>query len=136
MGRPELAQDPRFAANRERNQHETEVDEAVGSWVSGNDLETVEAALLNAKVPASRIFNMADIFADPHYQARDMLVNAENRTGEPFTMTGVVPKLSLSPGHIEFAGGEIGQDTEEVLRDMLGYSEERLVSLRDSGIAR
>jgi crotonobetainyl-CoA:carnitine CoA-transferase CaiB-like acyl-CoA transferase len=87
-----------------------------------------------AKVPAARIYTVADIFADPHYRARDMLVNVEDPVLGPVTLAGIVPKLSQSPGAIRWPGRDTGADTREVLKQCLNLSPDDIEALARAGI--
>ncbi len=71
------------------------------------------AALDAADVPAGRIYSVADIVADPHYLARDMILEAELPGGVPVKMPGIVPKLSETPGEVSWQGPALGEHTDE-----------------------
>lgn len=122
MGRPELASDPRFAEQATRASNVDEIDAIVAHWTSSLDLEDVEAILQAAEVPASRIFTMRDIFEHPHYRAREMLIKAPDDDLGSVTLTGIVPKLSATPGQVRWSGHRNGQDTREILERFLGMS--------------
>jgi crotonobetainyl-CoA:carnitine CoA-transferase CaiB-like acyl-CoA transferase len=134
MGKPELKDDPRFATAVARAEHTEACEEAVAVWAAGLDLADVEAALDEAKVPAARIYSVADIFQDPHYRDREMLVDVEDEVLGPVTVTGVVPKLSRTPGAVRWAGRDIGADTAQVLSEELGINDEDLRSLAKGGV--
>ena len=87
-----------------------------------------------AKVPAARIYSMADIYADPHYKARDMLVDVVDDVLGNVTVAGVVPKLSRTPGQIRWAGRDTGADTREILSHDLQLSDEEINALIESGV--
>jgi crotonobetainyl-CoA:carnitine CoA-transferase CaiB-like acyl-CoA transferase len=134
MGQPDLAQDPRFANAMERNGQHEALDAIVSEWTSKLKLEEIEAILHEAQVPATRIFTVADIFNDPHYRARKAIVNvADEHMGE-VAMAGVVPRLSETPGVVRHAGRDVGQDSREVLRDVLGLADARIDELMKSGV--
>lgn len=134
MGRPELATDPRFATAIARAENQAAIDAIVAAWSATLDLDALEAALDAAKVPAARIYTVEDIFDDPHYKARDMLVELEDATLGPVTVTGVVPKLSQTPGRLRWAGRAIGADTAEVLAGELGLDAAEMHRLEQAGI--
>lgn len=117
MGRPELGADPRFAEMKIRNQNQELIDSLVAEWTMAHDIGELEATLNKCDVPASRIFTMEDIFKDPHYRARDMLVATPDDDMGTVTLAGVVPKLSATPGKLRWAGHRIGQDTREFLKE-------------------
>ena len=134
MGRPELAQDPRFADAIERNEQHEALDAIVSEWTSKLPLEQIEAILHQAQVPATRIFTVADIFNDPHYRARNAIVRAPDPHMGDVAMAGVVPRLSETPGRVRHAGRDVGQDSREVLRDLLGLDAARIEALAKSGV--
>ncbi len=134
--RPELAQDPRFATGLERVRNEAECDAAITAWTSSRTAQEVETVLHAAKVPATRIYTVADIFQDPHFRAREMLVNVPDPELGEVTLPGVVPKLSATPGGIWRAGPRLGEDTRTVLQTELGLSATEIQTLEQSGTIR
>ncbi len=134
MEQPELADDPRFAKALARNRHAEALDEIIAVWTSSHPLATLEQKLTAASVPATRIYTMADIFADPHYAARRSIVAASDDAMGSVAMAGVVPRLSATPGGVRHAGRAVGRDTESVLGDVLGYDAARIAELVGSGV--
>ncbi|MGI9425945.1 MAG: CaiB/BaiF CoA transferase family protein [Hyphomicrobiaceae bacterium] len=134
MGRADMIDDPRFASGVVRAENMAACDDAVAAWTSSRDMADVERAMDAAKVPAARIYTVADIFADPHYQARDMLVSVDDDVLGPVTVAGVVPKLSASPGRIGWAGRDTGADTCDVLQYELELSASDVEALARAGI--
>ena len=134
MEQPELADDPRFAKALARNRHAEALDEIIAAWTSSHPLATLEQKLTAASVPATRIYTMADIFADPHYAARRSIVAASDDAMGSVAMAGVVPRLSATPGGVRHAGRAVGRDTESVLGDVLGYDAARIAELVGSGV--
>ena len=100
IGREDLAQDPELAHNDGRVQRSDELDAAISEWTSTRNLNQALHALESAHVPAGRIYSVADIVNDPHYAAREMLLQTTTGDGAPITMPGIVPKLSLTPGAV------------------------------------
>jgi len=133
MGRDEMTEDPRFATAVARAENMADCDAAVGAWTSSLEMAEAEAALEAAKVPAARIYTVADIFADPHYQARGMLVEVDDADLGPVAVPGVVPKLSESPGAVRWAGHDIGADTAAVLEGELGLDGGEIGALARAG---
>ncbi len=136
MGRPELATDTRFVRTINRNENEAELDTIISAWTEANDLDTVETTLREASVPASRIYDISDIFKDPHFRAREMLVDVPDDQLGSVTLMGVTPKLSQTPGRINHAGGQVGEDTREILRERCGLSDADIARLEEQGIVR
>ncbi len=134
MGQPELGSDPRFAEQTIRNENDDEIDARVAQWTSAHDLDHLERVLEAAEVPASRIYTMADIFRDPQYAARDMLVKVPDDDLGSVTLAGIVPKLSGTPGAIRWSGHRTGQDTRAVLREFAGLSDAEIDALARDGV--
>lgn len=134
MGQPELFDDPRFRDPVVRSRHGAEIDDIVARWTESHDLENLEHMLHSAGVPATRIFTMADIFRDPQYQARGMLVNAPDDDLGAVAMAAPVPRMSETPGRIRHAGRRVGQDTRRVLAEIAGFAAEELDKLESAGV--
>jgi crotonobetainyl-CoA:carnitine CoA-transferase CaiB-like acyl-CoA transferase len=132
IGRPDLADDPALAHNDGRAKQSAMLDQAITAWTSRHATEDVLAALERAEVPAGRIYSVADIVADPHYQARDMLLQAQLPGGASVKMPGIVPKLSDTPGEVRWQGPALGEHTGSVLSE-LGFANEDIERLRREG---
>ncbi|MHB1653840.1 MAG: CaiB/BaiF CoA transferase family protein [Desulfitobacteriaceae bacterium] len=134
MGKPELAAAPRFVDNPARVAHVQELDEIIGAWVRGLDAQELLANLENAGVPSGPVYNIADIAADPQFQARGMIQEfLDPRIGK-MLMPGVVPILSETPGQIRWAGPGIGEDNEVIYKDLLGLSSEQYEAFQQEGV--
>lgn len=133
VGRPDLADDPRLAGNEGRVAHEGMIDAAIAAWTSPREVEQVVRLLEQASVPASKIFTVADIFADPQFRAREMIERFTLAGGQPLDVPGVVPKLGETPGGTRWLGPELGADTAEVL-GALGIGGDELERLRAEGV--
>lgn len=134
IGRPELIASALFSTAGSRNDNHEAIDQCVANWTMLHSAEQCEHLLVQADIPASRIFNVADIFADPHYAARKMLVDVPDGEGSRLTMTGIVPRLSRTPGRIRWAGRSVGADTIGVLRELTDLSAEEVGQLAAAGI--
>lgn len=131
--RDDLGQDPQLATNAGRVQRVAEIDAAIGAWTAPRTVEDVLSALEAASVPAGKVYTAADIAADPHYQARDMLLQQRTRDGFDVTVPGVVPKLLGTPGQLRIPAPRLGEDTDAVLRE-IGLSTEQIAALRERGV--
>lgn len=121
MGRPELARDPRYATHLARSANMEALDAEIAAWTATLSVAELEALMIEASVPAGRIYDAEDMLADPHFAARDALVTIDDPVLGPTTMQGVFPKLSETPGRIRRpAPREVGQDTAEILQRWLG----------------
>jgi len=115
IARPELAEDPGLARNDGRVARVAEIDAAIEAWTLRRPIAEVLAALDAAAVPAGRIYSVADIAADPQYQAREMIVQTHDADGRPLKVPGVVPKLSDTPGRLRTPAPRLGEHTASVL---------------------
>ncbi|HET9576954.1 MAG TPA: CaiB/BaiF CoA-transferase family protein [Usitatibacter sp.] len=132
IGRDDLAADPALADNAGRVKRTAEIDRAISEWTSRHDLDTVLQVLEKAEVPSGRIYSIADIVKDMHYQARGM-VERHKLGPHELLLPGIVPKLSATPGGTRWIGPRLGENTDEVLRQ-IGYDEERIAELRRRGV--
>lgn len=133
IGRPDLAQDAGLADNAGRVARVAELDEVIGAWTKHKTVDEVLSALDTASVPAGRIYTVEDIARDPHYQARGMLDTVQMDDGQKVVVPGVVPKLSRSPGARVRNAPRLGQDTEQVLRE-IGLKDEQIRQMIERGI--
>jgi formyl-CoA transferase len=133
IGRNDLALDPALNDNTGRVARVAEIDGVIGEWTAQRTVDEVLAALDRASVPAGRIYTVADIAQDPHYQARDMLQTVKMDDGSDLLVPGIVPKLSRTPGGHRRNAPAIGQDSDAVLASM-GLSATQIKALRDQGI--
>ncbi|WP_096704347.1 CoA transferase [Magnetospirillum sp. 15-1] len=132
IGRPELIKDPRFATERARVENTDEVYAVVEDFTLRHTKAEL-SAILGGKVPFGPVYDAADIFADPHYQIRDMLPQVEQPgSARRVTVPGVPPKLTRTPGGVHVRAPLLGEHTDEVLA-ALGFGEEQLTQLRKSG---
>jgi formyl-CoA transferase len=131
--RPDLANDSTLADNAGRVARVAELDAAIGAWAIKRPVAQVLDALDQAAVPAGRIYTVADIATDPHYQARGMLQTLMMDDGSAMTVPGIVPKLSVTPGQHRRNAPQLGQDTDHILAEM-GLSNAQILSLRERGI--
>ena len=135
MGRDDLGLDAGLTDNAGRVQRVEEIDAAIGAWTATLSVAQVLELLDAASVPAGRIYNVADITADPHYQARDMILQTVMADGSTLALPGIVPKLSRTPGAHSRNAPEIGQDTDAVLQD-IGLTAAQIQALKDKGIVQ
>ena len=133
IGRDDLADDPGLAHNDGRVSRTDEIEEVISDWTAHHDLDEILQVLGDADVPSGNIYDIADIVADPHYQAREMIQTRRLKDGQPLLVPGIVPRLSETPGATDWLGPDLGEHTAEVLRG-LGYDDERINALRADGV--
>jgi formyl-CoA transferase len=133
IGRPDLAADERFRDNRGRARHSGLLDAAISEFTSTRTLAEVMAVMVAAEVPAGPIYSAAEMTADPHFRARDMLLDQEvavDGEAETVLFPGVVPKLAQQPGRVRWLGPELGEHTVDVLTGLLELSSAEISALR------
>ena len=130
IGQPGLPKEPRFASAAERPAHIPEIIAMMTTWFKERPFDKAIAELKAADIPHSPIMSMADIFTDPHYRARDMIIDVPAEGLGTLPQPGVVPKLSLTPGRVTHAGATIGRHTDEILSGVLGMSAGEIAQLR------
>ncbi|MCP2054438.1 UNVERIFIED_ORG: crotonobetainyl-CoA:carnitine CoA-transferase CaiB-like acyl-CoA transferase [Pseudomonas fluorescens] len=135
IGRADLAEAPEYAHNDGRAAKSGLLDAAITHWTSSLPIDQVLSALEAAEVPAGRIYSVADIVSDPHYQARDMLLNAQLPGGVSVKMPGIVPKLSETPGGVNWQGPSLGQHTDDILGS-LGLTGADIQRLKTAGVVQ
>ena len=135
MGRDDLGLDVGLTDNAGRVKRVEEIDAAIGVWTATLSVAQVLELLDAASVPAGRIYTVADIATDPHYQAREMILQTVMADGSALALPGIVPKLSRTPGSHRRNAPEIGQDTDAVLQD-IGLTEAQIQALKDKGIVQ
>ena len=133
MGQPELANEDRYGPKEKRLAARHVVNGIVVDWCESIECEQALAVCETAGVPASLIYSIADIFEDPQYKARENIRMVDSRIG-PVAVPGIVPKLSGTPGEINWLGSALGSHNEEVLCGILGQSAAEYAALRTEGI--
>jgi formyl-CoA transferase len=134
IGRDDLGNDPELARNDGRVKHNDELDAAITAWTFQRDLDEILRVMEAAEVPCGRVYTAADIAADPHYEAREMIQEHRLPDGKPIELPGIVPKLSATPGQTRWVGPRLGEHTQEVLAS-IGIDAKTFDDLRARGIA-
>lgn len=131
--RPDLADDASLKHNEGRVKASKKIDLAIKEWTSKLSCEQVLIELDKAQVPAGRIYTVKDIAHDPHYKAREMILEQKLDSGENLLVPGVIPKLSRTPGSLRSAAPKLGEHTLSVLKE-LGLTNDQIKALKDKGI--
>ncbi len=130
MGRPELAEDPRYATHDARGERQAELDALIAEWTSGQDRLALGALLDEAGVPRGDIYRGAEMLEDVHFKARDTIARVMHPQLGELRMQAVAPRLSETPGRIRHAGPALGEHNDAVLRGVLGLDAARLEALQ------
>jgi crotonobetainyl-CoA:carnitine CoA-transferase CaiB-like acyl-CoA transferase len=134
MGEPGLASNPRYATHQARGQVQIELDELIEAWSRQRPMAEVETICEAHGVPCGRLIGPADMMGDPHYRARDALSQVEHPQLGPLLMPNVTPKLSETPGAVNFAGRPTGADNGYVFEQLLGYDAAEIEALKAAGV--
>lgn len=134
MERPDLLEDPRLTTNADRAKHETKLYSIIEEWVGSLTYARLEKRLGAHSVPVSKIYDVADIAADPHYAERGALVSVDDPQIGRVKMPNVFPRFSDTPGEIRHTGPALGQHNEEIYLGLLGMDAVELAELRNKGV--
>lgn len=135
MGQPELQEDPRFCTNVKRVEHHAELKPIMEDWLKDYDMETATEMILGCGCPAGPIYNIKQVTEDPHIAgAREMFVELEHPVAGKMKITGNQIKLSETPVEFRRPAPLLGEHTDEILEEFLGYAPERCRHFRESGV--
>ncbi len=134
MGRPELAQDPRYAGHAARGEHQAQLDALIGDWTATLDADALLALMEASGVAAGRVYRAPDMLADPQFAAREAIVEVPHPVFGAVKMQNAFPRLSDTPGAVRWPGPALGEHTDEVLAERLGMSTAEISNLRESGV--
>ncbi len=131
MGRPELAKSERYATHIARARNLRELDEIIADWSRNLTVEEIEALMIKHSVPAGKMYRAPEMLEDPHFAARDSLVEVETPKWGKIKMQNAFPRLSDTPSKIRSpAPTEIGQDNAAVYGELLGLDASELDRLK------
>ena len=126
MGTPELINDPKFATNRDRNDNVVELSEIISKIsVTKTTAEWMDV-LEKGGLPVGPINTVDKVVHDPQIEARNMIVEVEHPVAGKMKFAGNPIKLSATPGEVTVPAPTLGQHTDEILKDLLGWSEDQI----------
>ena len=134
MGQPELARDPRFIDHQARGEHQHALDALISDWTRRHDADQLVEQLADQGVPAGLVYRAAEMLEDPHFRARETIIERQDASGQPLPMQNVFPRLSRTPGMVKHCGPRLGEHTQRVLEEWLEYSPQRIDALRQQGV--
>ena len=134
MGQPELSTDERYGSHSARGAHMEELDLIIAKWSVGFTGDDLLKILSDGGVPAGRIFRAKDMFADPHFAARDAIVRLAHPELGEFAMQNVFPRLSDTPGTVRHVGPKLGEHNKEIYQGVLGLDDDIMSTLQSAGI--
>ncbi|GAA0941715.1 CoA transferase [Actinocorallia libanotica] len=134
MGRPELADDERYATHGARGANAEELDDLIGAWTASLTSDEVLEKMHANGIPAGLTYRAKDMLADPHFKAREAIIKLAHPEFGEFPMQNVFPKLSGTPGQVRSVGPELGANNTEIYGDLLGLTEDALAKLQADGV--
>jgi len=134
IGRIELIEDERFSNNANRLKNVKEINEIIGTWIKERELDEVIDTLSECGAVVGPMYDIAQLFEDPHYQYRETFVTLEDEELGEIQVPNVVAKFSRTPGKVRTTGAIKGKHNEEIYKELLGISDERLVELKKMDI--
>ena len=135
MGRPELATDPRYVNHVARGRNQAELDGIIESWTMTLSVAELEALMIDAAVPSGAIFRAVEMLEDPHFAARESIVELDHPRWGKLKMQNVFPKLSATPGVVRSVAPQtVGEHNAEIYGRDLGLGEEELQALTAAGV--
>jgi crotonobetainyl-CoA:carnitine CoA-transferase CaiB-like acyl-CoA transferase len=133
MDQPELVDDPRFYNPEVRLENVEALHGLIREWVANLDADEVYSRLNEWRVPYGPVNNIADIFADPHFKAREDLVTVEDPYLGTTTIPAVYPRLSHASGRVYSPAPRVGQHNQEIYQGLLGLSDTEMQQLQEAG---
>lgn len=135
IGRPELGDDPRYATHLARGENQTELDELINAWTRTLTVDEVDALMIAHSIPAGRVYRAPEMIADPHFQAREAIIEVETERFGKLKMQGAFPKFSATPSGVRRpAPARVGQHNAEIYGELLGIGTEELAAMAAAGV--
>ncbi len=134
MKRTDILKDPRYYTNAERLKNNAGMEEIISSWIHEQTQAELLMKLDDVGVPVSPIYSIEDIFHDPHYRARENIVEIDHPRLGSIKIPNVVPRFSQTPGAIRHRAPELGEHNEEILCQQLGLTLDELNRLKEKGV--
>ncbi|WP_379548895.1 CaiB/BaiF CoA transferase family protein [Qipengyuania sp. DSG2-2] len=135
MGQPELAESPKYATHLARGENQTELDNLVNAWTATKTVDEVDALMIEHSIPAGRVYRAPDMLEDPHFKAREAIIEVETETRGPLKMQNAFPKFSRTPSSVRRpAPATPGQDNAEVYGALNGWDESDFLRMAAAGV--
>ncbi len=135
MGQPELAQDPKYTTHLARGENQTELDNLVNAWTATKTADEVDALMIEHSIPAGRVYRAPDMLEDPHFKAREAIIEVETEKRGKLKMQNAFPKFSRTPSSVRRpAPATPGQDNAEVYGALNGWDEGDFTRMAAAGV--
>ena len=126
MQRDDLAEDERFATHAARGKHAELLDQIISEWTASVDSDPLLELMETSGVPAGRMYRAPEMLADPHFEARESIIKLPHPDFGEMPMQNVAPRLSGTPGEVRWVGPELGAHNDEILKGLLGMTDEQV----------
>jgi crotonobetainyl-CoA:carnitine CoA-transferase CaiB-like acyl-CoA transferase len=134
MGRQDLLNTPLCANQAERYKHRDKIDEAITAWTQTRDTDEIISLLKKVDVPCTRLPTFDEVCNDPQLLSRNMIIEVEQAVSGKVKTPGSLFKFSKTPGYINYPAPILGESNQEVLSEMLGYTETEISQLTSEGV--
>ena len=134
MGQPELGDDPRYATHIARGENQTELDKLINAWSRQLTIEEIDALMIEHSIPAGKVYRAPEMLADPHFAAREAIIEVETERFGKLKMQNAFPKFSATPSGVRRAAPAlVGQHNGEVYGELLGLDAAEMARLAEAG---
>jgi formyl-CoA transferase len=134
MGQPNLASDVRYATHGARGERQTELDDLIANWTRTVTQDDLLRLMEKHGVPAGLIYRAPEMLTDPHFKARNAIVEVPHPDFGTLKMQNVAPRLSVTPGSIRSPSPSIGQHNDEIYGQLLGLAPQRVAELKSAKV--
>jgi formyl-CoA transferase len=134
MQQPGMAADPRYAGHAARGRNQVELDAIIAAWTAERTVEEILALMDQHGIAAGRVYRAPDMLADPHFAARESIVEVDHPVFGSVKMQNAFPKMSDTPGGVRWPGPALGEHTDAVLAAVAGLTLEEIAGLRAKGL--
>ena len=134
MDMPQLSSDERYSTHSARGKNQQELDDLINDWTKTKSLKEVESLCNENGIPAGLIYKAKDMIEDPHFKAREAIIDIEHPEFGLIKMQNVAPKLSRNPGEVRQVGPKLGEHNNYVFLDILKRTEDEMRSLKEAGV--
>ena len=134
MGRPELAAADRWGTIAARERDRAIVDDTVAIWTAQFNRDDLMRKCESEQVPCGPVYAIDEIFEDPHYAARENILRMTDPRAGDLAVPNLVPRLSDTPGRVNWLGPELGSHNDEIYKGLLGLDDAELERLKGAGV--
>lgn len=134
IGQPELARDPRFSTHHARGERQVELDARINDWSKAHTSAEIQKLCDDAAIPCGPIYRAPEMLEDPHFKARQAIVDVAHRHFGSILMQNVAPKLSATPGRVRWSAHDLGEDNDLVWLERAGLTKSRYEKLKTDGV--